>query len=69
MLMKYNDDWRQQRKIVAQEFTPAIVPRYHGMQEKQARLLIRNLAKDPSIFIPELKLYVSFSFLLRFIYS
>lgn len=60
-MQQYNDDWRQKRKLVSQEFTATAVPKYHVMQEKQARLLVQNLVKDPSTFVPELQLYVSHS--------
>lgn len=57
-LGQYGDDWRQQRKLVAQEFSAGIVPKYYAMQEQQARLLAQNLVKDPSTLVPEIKLYV-----------
>lgn len=57
-MQQYNDDWRQKRKLVSQEFTPAVVHKYHAIQEKQARLLVQNLVKDSSKLVAEIKLYV-----------
>ncbi|KAF7375542.1 putative monooxygenase [Mycena sanguinolenta] len=44
----YNESWRQQRKIVAQAFSPAAVRQYHPLQETEARKLVHGLLDDPS---------------------
>ncbi|KAF7329014.1 putative monooxygenase [Mycena venus] len=43
-----NDDWRQQRKIVTQDLALREIPRYHGFQEAEARLLAKDVIDDPS---------------------
>ncbi|KAJ7499369.1 cytochrome P450 [Mycena latifolia] len=48
VLQPYNDDWRQQRKIVTQDLAPRMVPRYHAFQEAEARLLVKNVLEDPN---------------------
>ncbi|KAH9475817.1 Cytochrome P450 monooxygenase 105 [Psilocybe cubensis] len=43
-LLPYNARWRAQRRIVAQEFAAGgPVARYHAVQEREARLLVRRL--------------------------
>ncbi|KAJ7282318.1 putative monooxygenase [Mycena rebaudengoi] len=48
VLQSYNDNWRQQRKIVTQDLAPRMLPRYHAFQEAEARLLAKNVIEDPS---------------------
>ncbi|KAJ3549201.1 hypothetical protein NMY22_g974 [Coprinellus aureogranulatus] len=47
-LMKYDEPWKRQRKIIAQEFsTSSSIPRYWPLQEQQSRLLIKSLLQHP----------------------
>ncbi|KAJ6477549.1 cytochrome P450 [Mycena sanguinolenta] len=47
-LQSYNENWRQQRKMVAQDFSPSAVCRYYSLQETEARKLVHGLIDDPS---------------------
>ncbi|KAJ7730976.1 putative monooxygenase [Mycena maculata] len=47
VLQPYNNTWRQQRKMVAQELAPRILARYHAFQEAEARALVRSVVEDP----------------------
>ncbi|KAF6752028.1 cytochrome P450 [Ephemerocybe angulata] len=47
-LMKYDEPWKRQRKILAKEFsTPSSIPRYWPLQEQQTRLLVQSLLENP----------------------
>ncbi|KAJ7241925.1 cytochrome P450 [Mycena haematopus] len=48
VLQSYNDNWRQQRKIVTQDLAPRMIPRYFPFQEAEARLLVKNVLENPS---------------------
>jgi cytochrome P450 len=54
----YGDTWRKQRRMVSQDFSPNLIPRYYALQEKEAATLVRNLLKDPTTLRDELQLYV-----------
>ncbi|KAJ7745430.1 putative monooxygenase [Mycena maculata] len=54
----YGDVWRQQRKLVAQDFSQSAITRYHSVQETEARKLVRSLLEDPSTLFDQLKLRV-----------
>jgi len=58
VLQPYGDNWRKQRRLVAQDFSSAKIPRYHGLQEKEARILVRNILKDPSSLESQIKLRI-----------
>lgn len=46
-LMKYDEPWKRQRRIIAQEFsTSSSIPRYWPLQEQQARLLVKSLLQN-----------------------
>ncbi|KAJ6477572.1 putative monooxygenase [Mycena sanguinolenta] len=47
-LQSYNENWRQQRKIIAQGFSPNGVTRYYPLQERESRKLVHGLLNDPS---------------------
>ncbi|KAF7375521.1 putative monooxygenase [Mycena sanguinolenta] len=47
-IWSYSESWRQQRKIVAQAFSPAAVRQYYPLQETEARKLVHGLLDDPS---------------------
>ncbi|KAJ7982963.1 putative monooxygenase [Mycena polygramma] len=57
-LQSYGDNWRQQRKIVAQEFSQLSITRHYAFQENEAKKLIRALVDDPRSLRRELKLRV-----------
>ncbi|KAJ2932181.1 hypothetical protein H1R20_g4891, partial [Candolleomyces eurysporus] len=47
-LLKYAEPWKQQRKIIAHEFSnSSTISRYWSLQEHQARLLVNSLLKNP----------------------
>ncbi|KAF7375449.1 putative monooxygenase [Mycena sanguinolenta] len=54
----YNKNWRQQRKIIAQDFSPSGVPRYYPLQETEARKLVHGLLDDPSTLASQIQLRV-----------
>ncbi|KAJ2919348.1 hypothetical protein MD484_g970, partial [Candolleomyces efflorescens] len=56
-LMKYDEPWKKQRKIIAQEFsTSSSIPRYWPLQEQQSRLLIKTLLQNPGQLRSELSM-------------
>ncbi|KAJ7659531.1 putative monooxygenase [Mycena rosella] len=57
-ILPYGDKWRQQRKIVAQEFGPGAVHRYHPLQEEESRKLIHGIVDDPNSFARQIQLRV-----------
>ncbi|CAA7263631.1 unnamed protein product [Cyclocybe aegerita] len=58
VLQPYGDNWRKQRRLVAHDFGQAMAPRYHSLQEKEARILVRNVLKDPSSLVSQIKLRI-----------
>ncbi|KAJ7672849.1 putative monooxygenase [Mycena rosella] len=58
VLQPYNDNWRQQRKIVMQDLAPRMLPRYHAFQEAEARLLVKNLLETPEKLEHSVKLRI-----------
>ncbi|KAJ7468478.1 putative monooxygenase [Mycena latifolia] len=58
VLQPYGDNWRHQRKIVAQELSLSTVCRYHPLQEEEARKLVRGIVADPSTFSSQTKLRI-----------
>ncbi|KAJ7154753.1 putative monooxygenase [Mycena filopes] len=54
----YGDDWRRQRKIVAQDFSQSGTTRYHAIQEREARKLVWGLLNDPRALRSELQLRI-----------
>ncbi|KAF9474971.1 cytochrome P450 [Pholiota conissans] len=52
--LPYGDTWRKQRRIVIQNFTPSMVPKYHALQEKEAATLVKNVLEDPDTLRKEL---------------
>ncbi|KAJ6479926.1 cytochrome P450, partial [Mycena vitilis] len=59
VLQPYGENWRQQRKIVAQEFSQLSITRHYAFQENEAKKLIRALIDAPKSLRPELKLRVT----------
>ncbi|KAF9043117.1 putative monooxygenase [Panaeolus papilionaceus] len=58
VLQHYGDEWRKQRRLVAQDFGMASCPKYYDLQNKEARILVRNILKDPSSLESEIKLRI-----------
>ncbi|KAF9043024.1 putative monooxygenase [Panaeolus papilionaceus] len=58
VLLPYGDEWRQQRKLIVQDLAPSSCPQYYSLQERETRLLVRNILKEPSSLVPELRLRV-----------
>ncbi|KAJ7747932.1 putative monooxygenase [Mycena maculata] len=56
ILQQYGDNWRQQRKIVAQDFSQNSITCYHSLQEKEAKKLALGILDDPSTLLRQLKL-------------
>ncbi|KAJ7130793.1 putative monooxygenase [Mycena crocata] len=56
VLKLYGEKWRQQRKIVAQDFNQSGVARYQSLQETEARKLVRDVLRDPSTLYSQIKL-------------
>jgi len=59
VLQPYGENWRKQRRLVAQDFGQTMAPRYHSLQEKEARILVRNILKNPGNLVSQIKLYVT----------
>ncbi|KIJ29218.1 hypothetical protein M422DRAFT_188789 [Sphaerobolus stellatus SS14] len=58
VLQPYGENWRQQRKLIAQAFGQASIPRCYSLQEKEAQILIKNVLKDPSSLFTQIKLRI-----------
>ncbi|KAF5309876.1 hypothetical protein D9619_010560 [Psilocybe cf. subviscida] len=54
----YGDEWRKQRRLVVHDFSPSMTPRYYGLQETAARILVRNLAAMPESLRSEVQLRI-----------
>ncbi|KAJ6477534.1 putative monooxygenase [Mycena sanguinolenta] len=67
-LLSYNKNWRQQRKMVAQDFSPSAVCRYHSLQETEARKLVHGLIDDPSTLARQTQLRIG-TIILRVAYG
>ncbi|KAJ7075379.1 putative monooxygenase [Mycena belliarum] len=56
ILQPYGENWRQQRRIVAQDFSQIGIIRYHPIQEREARKFISGIIEDSSTLFRQLKL-------------
>jgi hypothetical protein len=58
-LLKYDEPWKQQRKIIAYEFSnSSTISRYWSLQEQQARLLVNSVLKNHKQMRREVSMYV-----------
>ncbi|CAA7262429.1 unnamed protein product [Cyclocybe aegerita] len=58
VLQPYGDNWRRQRRLVAQDFAQSNTPRYYSLQEREARILVRNIMDTPSSLVSQIKLRI-----------
>ncbi|KZT66303.1 cytochrome P450 [Daedalea quercina L-15889] len=58
-LQSYNDEWRAQRRIVAQAFSPGVISRYYPIQELEARKLVYGLHHSPETLVSQTKTRVA----------
>ncbi|KDR76708.1 hypothetical protein GALMADRAFT_67164 [Galerina marginata CBS 339.88] len=58
VIQPYGENWRKQRRMVAQDLSLSMTPRYHSLQEKETAILIRNLLKDPTSLFQQVKLTI-----------
>ncbi|KAJ6548443.1 putative monooxygenase [Mycena capillaripes] len=56
ILQQYGENWRQQRKLVAQDFSQTAVTRYHSVQETEAKKLVYGILENPSTLVRQIKL-------------
>jgi len=54
--MPYGEDWRKQRRLMAQEFSQTGVVKYFPLQENQMRILVRNILNDPTDLTSQINL-------------
>ncbi|KAJ6477617.1 hypothetical protein C8R45DRAFT_1007445 [Mycena sanguinolenta] len=47
-LQSHNDSWRQQCKIIAQDFSPSGVTQYYALQETDSRKMVHGLLDNTS---------------------
>ncbi|TFK24572.1 cytochrome P450 [Coprinopsis marcescibilis] len=57
-IMPYGDGWRQQRRLISQDFSHISVQRYAPLQEREAGLAIRNALENPGALRSELGLHI-----------
>ncbi|KAJ3511792.1 hypothetical protein NLJ89_g3892 [Agrocybe chaxingu] len=57
-MQSYNDNWRRQRRLISHDFAQNNTPRYHGLQEKEARILVRNVLQNPESLVSQVKLRI-----------
>ncbi|EFI26618.1 cytochrome P450 [Coprinopsis cinerea okayama7 len=57
-IMPYGESWRRHRRVVAQDFAQGVVGRYAPLQEKETRLLFRNVLANPENLKSEIALRV-----------
>ncbi|KAF7375496.1 putative monooxygenase [Mycena sanguinolenta] len=67
-LLPYNENWRQQRKIIAQDFSPSGVTRYYPLQERESRKLVIGLLNDSSTLRSQIQLRVG-AIIFRIVYG
>ncbi|PPQ88179.1 hypothetical protein CVT25_005144 [Psilocybe cyanescens] len=58
-LQPYGENWRRQRRLVAQDFSLGMTPRYFSLQEKEAAFLVRTLLQEPDKLFSEVKLRIA----------
>ncbi|KAF8898066.1 cytochrome P450 [Gymnopilus junonius] len=58
VLQPYGENWRKQRRLIAQDFSLSSTPKYYSLQEKEAAILVRNLLKDSSSLVEQIKLRI-----------
>ncbi|KAJ7468475.1 putative monooxygenase [Mycena latifolia] len=58
VLQSYGENWRHQRKFIAQELGPSTVRRYHPLQEAEAQKFVHGLLDDPSTWVRQMKLRI-----------
>ncbi|KAJ7033902.1 putative monooxygenase [Mycena alexandri] len=68
VLSSPNDSWRLQRKIMTQDLSPRMMPRYHAFQEAEARLLAKNLIEHPGHLESHVKQRIG-TIIIRIIYG
>ncbi|KAK7050258.1 putative monooxygenase [Favolaschia claudopus] len=68
VLYSSNEEWRQQRRIVSHDLAPRMIPRYHALQESEARLLVRSIIDHPKEFERLIKLKIG-TIIIRIIYG
>ncbi|KAF7375480.1 putative monooxygenase [Mycena sanguinolenta] len=67
-LQSYNENWRQQRKIIAQDFSPSGVTQYYPLQETESRKLIHGILGDPRTLASQTHLRIG-TMIFRIIYG
>ncbi|KAF9534613.1 putative monooxygenase [Crepidotus variabilis] len=55
-LQPYGDTWRNQRRMVAQHFSTSYVAKYHALQERESRILVKKILAKPETIEDEVKL-------------
>ncbi|KAI0354238.1 CyP450 monooxygenase [Trametes cingulata] len=58
-LKRYGDNWRQVRRLFWKHFQPKTVSKYHPVQQREARRLLRRLLDDQSDLDSKIKLSLS----------
>ncbi|EPS94263.1 hypothetical protein FOMPIDRAFT_1063274 [Fomitopsis schrenkii] len=54
-MLSYNEQWRKQRKIVAQSFNASMVLRYRAIQGHEARVLALGILQRPETLVSQTK--------------
>ncbi|KAJ7593060.1 putative monooxygenase [Mycena floridula] len=57
-LAPYGEEWRAQKKMVSFALSKSVIPKYHELQESQARRLTRQLIDEPDDLFPLVKLMI-----------
>ncbi|PPQ70818.1 hypothetical protein CVT24_001035 [Panaeolus cyanescens] len=55
-LIPYGEEWRKQRRILAQEFTLSNCTQYHNLQNEGARTLVQKIIENPEQALAQVKL-------------
>ncbi|KAF5309392.1 hypothetical protein D9619_012297 [Psilocybe cf. subviscida] len=58
VMLPYGDEWRSQRRLVVHDLSPSMTPRYYGLQETAARMLVRNVLAKPESLRSEVQLRI-----------
>ncbi|KAF8176425.1 putative monooxygenase [Mycena galopus ATCC 62051] len=58
VLQPYGDNWRQQRKIVVQDFGPSTIRSYHHIQVNEARKLVYGVANESAPLASQTQLVI-----------
>jgi cytochrome P450 len=55
-MMSYGDQWKKHRKVFHQYFNQNAVEKYHHIQIRESRVLLKHLIENPDDFLHHIRL-------------